>query len=107
MAYTVVIRNNITGEVRTGLQPYEWEDDEDGGGQLFWWTEGNFGCDCNRSLEFARAGGATEEEAWDAEVECGETVFSVPHVILADGTQISVDSSWRGRDYQETDRSVE
>jgi hypothetical protein len=101
MPYTVVIRNNATGEVRMKLQPYEWVDDDDGGGQLYVWTDGNFGCDCNRAMEFARAGGATEEEAWDAEVECGETAFSVPHVILPDGSQVPVDSSWRGRDASE------
>ncbi len=101
MAYTVAIRNNATGEVRTKLQPFEWEDDEDGGGQLFVWTEGNFGCDCNRAMEFARASGASEEEAWATEVECGETAFSVPYVILPDGKQVLVDSSWRGRDYEE------
>jgi hypothetical protein len=35
MTYTVTIRCNATGEIRT-TEPYDFEF------SLFWWTEGNF-----------------------------------------------------------------
>ncbi len=50
MAYRVAIKDTETGEVRVTEFPYEDDD-------LFWWTDGNFGCDCNRWLTFERAGG--------------------------------------------------
>jgi hypothetical protein len=31
-------------------------------GVIFWWTEGNGGCDCNRSLSFAAAAGEPEPD---------------------------------------------
>lgn len=48
----------------------------------FWWTDGNFGCDCNRRLEFMRATGASEEEIeamWD-EIACGDSAFDAEYV---------------------------
>lgn len=63
------IRNNATGEVRVRDYPeLQWSD-----GSEWWWTEGNFGCDCNREWEFQRAGG--EEESDDP--ECGESRYSL------------------------------
>lgn len=37
-------------------------------GIKFQWTDGNFGCDCNRALFFARAG-----KEPDPEIKCGHT----------------------------------
>ena len=37
--------------------------------QSYMWSEGNYGCDCNRALFFARAAG---EEAWNDERPCGD-----------------------------------
>jgi hypothetical protein len=31
-------------------------------GVIFWWTEGNGGCDCNRSLDFAAAAGEPDPD---------------------------------------------
>ena len=42
------------------------------GGDIFYFSEGNFSCDCNRSLEFNRAIGDELEES-----NCGETAFSI------------------------------
>ena len=41
-------------------------------GQLFWWTEGNGGCDCNRSLTLNRAHGLNlgVKDAEDDDVPC-------------------------------------
>jgi hypothetical protein len=50
MTYSVAIRKNETGEVRICEMEVPW-----GETSLFWWTEGNFGCDCNRELLFERA----------------------------------------------------
>ena len=64
--YTVYIRNNKTNELRVRLYPEEYDE--------WFWTEGNFGCDCNRALQFA----STEEEkdlAW--EQECGNSKYTV------------------------------
>ncbi len=37
------------------------------------WSDGNYGCDCNRRLFFARAAG--EEADWDG--ECSKGFYSV------------------------------
>lgn len=68
--YTVFIRNNETGEVRTNSYDFEWN--------LYWWADGNFSCDCNREWEFLRAGG---EKITDDPL-CGDTRFSVTHAIV-------------------------
>lgn len=62
-------------EVATGItRIYHHNDDPDweriDGDYV--WPDGNYGCDCNRALFFARAGG---EE--DIDIECGEERFSV------------------------------
>ena len=52
--YTAEITDTQTGETRerTYTDLGEWDD-----GAEYWWSDGNFGCDCNRRLEFGRAGG--------------------------------------------------
>lgn len=52
--YTVSITDTTTGETRERTYDDLGEWDE---GSEYWWTDGNFGCDCNRGLEFGRAGG--------------------------------------------------
>ena len=84
--YDAVIVNNETGEARTYRMNVDWDDSNDSG-HIYWWTEGNFGCDCNRALEFMRAG---DEEECDE--SCGESRFSVPHVVLPDGRIIPIDT---------------
>jgi hypothetical protein len=48
-------------------------------GILFQWTEGNYGCDCNRARFFARA---AEED--DPDVPCGDTYRVVSPAWLRD-----------------------
>jgi hypothetical protein len=43
--YTVAIRNNETGEVRMYRTEITWHEHAE-----FLWTDGNFGCDCNRAI---------------------------------------------------------
>ena len=89
VGYSVLIRDNATREERLCPQTeVKWTDDCD----VYWWTDGNMGCDCNRSLCFARAGGATEEEAWAQEIDCGDTRFTAIKAILADGREIELDA---------------
>ena len=91
MSYTVAIRNNSTGEIRLMLEDLEWDESS-----RFWWTDGSFGCDCNRHLEFMRAGGPWPEDDphWnDAEHECGDEAYSVLYVDLPSGERIQIDST--------------
>ena len=59
-------------------------------GLLFQWTDGNFGCDCNRELFFRRLG----DEDFDEEaVECLPSGrYTVIDVTMPDGEVIPVDS---------------
>lgn len=50
---------------------------------IYMWTEGNYSCDCNRALFFARA--ADED---DLDVPCGEKMFSLDG-LLVDGEVIT------------------
>lgn len=60
------IRNNATGEVR--LDPHNIHFYDDGEPGTYIWEEGNFSCDCNRELFFARAG----DEDDDLDGPCGD-----------------------------------
>lgn len=69
---SVHIRKNETGEIRIyqdELSPNE----EDGSPNTYIWEEGNYGCDCNRRLFFARIN--NEEEDWES--GCSETEYSI------------------------------
>lgn len=67
------ILNTATGETRTIPEDHVWSqprvagDDDQAHGVEYWWTEGNGSCDCNRELEFMRAGGLDPETD---ETEC-------------------------------------
>lgn len=75
---TVEIRRNSDGAIRKYDYPYEWHGD-------YIWTDGNYGCDCNRGLFFGYAAG---EKGEDIEVECGEGAFSIR---IWDGDKILYD----------------
>lgn len=75
MKYTVIIRKNDTGETREIHETYP---DEYVDSLQFMWSEGNYGCDCNRASFFY--GDA------DFDDTCGDTRFSVTSLKLADGT---------------------
>lgn len=82
MSYKAHIRNNATGEVRTKDYDFEWDE-----GSFYWWSAGNFSCDCNREWEFQRAGNEPESE----DPPCGETMYRVPKIELQDGTIVEID----------------
>jgi len=65
--YIVYIRNNETNEERFYPEDMEWQDHFD-----YLWSDGNYGCDCNRGLFFARAG-----EEPDPDWGCGHEKYSV------------------------------
>lgn len=90
MSYSVFIRCNATGEVRESKQELDWGESTE-----FWWTDGNMGCDCNRELEFVRAGGPgpSHDPHWnDLQTECGDSRYSALYAILPDGTRVQLDS---------------
>jgi len=80
--YKVKIRNNNTKEVRTAHMKLEWHE-----ASLFWWQEGNMSCDCNRQMEFERAGG----EAVDDDSQCGNDRYTVVDATFKDGTVTKID----------------
>lgn len=91
MKYSVLIRDNATGEERMYPGDVDWDPD---GSTVFYWTEGNAACDCNRYLSFLRAGGPgpANDPHWNrADRECGRSAYSVPYALLEDGTKIELD----------------
>lgn len=84
MTYTVAIRNNATGEIRMQPEDLDWHE-----ASLFWWTEGNFACDCNRGNEWHRAGGVAEDDL--PESMCGDAKFSVLYAEFPNGSKITID----------------
>lgn len=62
----VHIRKNKTGEIRIYNDIIYFDD-------VYMWEDGNYSCDCNRRLFFARAN--NEEEDWES--GCGNTEYSV------------------------------
>jgi hypothetical protein len=66
----VVIRRNADGATRVYNDPYPWNE--------FLWADGNYACDCNRELLFARAGGDPDPDWWsERQAPCGEGRYSV------------------------------
>jgi hypothetical protein len=84
MSYDILIRENATGEIRRYTVDADWERECD----LYWLTEGNYSCDCNRFLAFERANGI--EPDW-AQAKCGEGDYSVLIAILPSGEIIRID----------------
>jgi len=82
MSYKVAIRKNSTGEVRIYDMECEWDAD----GSMFSWTEGNYGCDCNRELFFERANGIEIHTEW-----CSVRRFSVLYAQLPNGEKLPID----------------
>ncbi len=54
-----------------GIETYEVED-EYAESQEFLWTDGNYGCDCNRRLFLARLNGLAEPWGGD---QCGDSII--------------------------------
>lgn len=88
MTYQVLIRRNSDGVER--LRTVEWDWFKNGEhGDLYWWTEGNFGCDCNRKWEFERAYGEPISE----QGPCGRAAYTVVKAILPNGLEIPIDGA--------------
>lgn len=89
MGYKVCIIDTQTGEERVhDMGNIPWGD-----ASVFWWIEGNFGCDCNRALEFARAGGVPETEVMKIDQPCSlnrPQRYRVPWVEV-EGKRIEID----------------
>ena len=81
-----IIRNS---DLAVSWYPMEWDWYKNGPeGDLFCWTGGNFGCDCNRHASFERGlKNNIDLEDWP----CGHSLYSVPYAILPDGTRIHID----------------
>lgn len=78
--YAAHIRNNATGEVRVRQEEWTHEGwDGPASGVHFFWTDGNFGCDCNRAIWWHDDG--------NIDRTCGSGKFSV-RLIAEDGTII-------------------
>lgn len=76
MRTKVTIKRRSDGVSRSFDDDFEWTGDEERSAtsKAIWqWTEGNFCCDCNRALFFARAAGEPDP----ADVPCSENLFLV------------------------------
>ena len=56
---TVTILRRSTGEMRTLRMEHAWKQND---GSCYWWSDGNFGCDCNRSDLFHGADAPEDPE---------------------------------------------
>lgn len=52
LTYAAYLTDTATGEQRVLWQELPWDDVS-----LYWWKDGNMGCDCNRGLRFYGQGG--------------------------------------------------
>lgn len=90
--YTARIIDTATGDARD----YRMEnmlEPEDGD---FWWTEGNFACDCNRGASFLRASGVEVGEDDFPDCNVGPNRYRVPYLMLDDGRKVLIDEAGRG-----------
>ena len=91
MPYKVAIRKNDTGEIRFANIDMDWyREGKDDGGDFFWWTEGNMGCDCNRKIQFDLAGNSHAETPGQ-DHPCSEGKYSALYAELPDGKKIELD----------------
>lgn len=82
----VRLKKNINGEVRDIPYNLDWMEGDEGD-SMYFWREGNFGCDCNRSDIWYG------EQEVRPDVECGHKAFAVIHVRLDDGRIVAVDDA--------------
>lgn len=84
MSYELEIRNNETGETRRYVCNQEWDDDS-----LFFWTDGNGGCDCYRLDCFNEAAG---DDTQHDEPCCSTYKYTITKAVLHDGSEVLVDA---------------
>ena len=84
--YKVIMRKESTGEIRACDMDLDFKlPNDESDGDVFWWTEGNFGCDCNRHIVFE---GKHDK---DHIFPCGYKEYTVLYCELPDGTKVSID----------------
>jgi len=77
----VTIRRNADNVVRVydmKLGPWKGEGDD------YWFSEGNWSCDCNRMAGFLSAGAEGEPD----EVPCGDGAYSIVSITQDDDTTV-------------------
>lgn len=100
MPYTIDVhlRDTTTGYAAMYHDDFDWEGFEkrleDIPGDIhFQWTEGNFGCDCNRYDFLQRALGSVEE-SWD-DCPCGHTRVAIDLMVRHEtGEVLMRDNGW-------------
>ncbi len=81
----VHILDTLTGETRVYTHAFPW-----GEGSDYLWSEGNYGCDCNRHLFFCRAIDAPEDE----DRPCGFTRYLIHVKDRETGAALYEDDDW-------------
>ena len=81
MKYTIHLRDTRTGVTKVHHDDYDWGDES---AMLFQWTEGNYSCDCNRSIDFY------DDEAKRLECSAGN-VIALDKIEDANGLEIPLD----------------
>jgi len=81
LGFTVEIKRTADGRVARWHSDQEWEEID-----LYRWTDGNYGCDCNREIYFMEAIGAKVDD--QADLVCGETRFQVLRITSDDGSRL-------------------
>ena len=76
---TVKIRDNETGEIHTITRTRHIDMQS----FIDLWTDGNFGCDCNRSLFYHEMSPSDDDD-----ISCGDTRYSVQLIDKATGEMI-------------------
>lgn len=61
----------------TAVIPFDYDYDPTDGHWLYWWTDGNMACDCNRSAEIAIAGDPLDELGCNS----GDNVIIIEKVV--------------------------
>lgn len=88
MKVTIPIYDTETNETRLHVEECEPEWIE---GLRLSWISGNYSCDCNRSLFFARC--SDPEIGVDEHGDCSEGRYVCPAAFLEDGTVVVLDGS--------------
>lgn len=84
-SYDVVIIETAARESKRVHMDLPWYDHS-----LFWWTQGNFSCDCNRG-ECVWQRDKNAEETVD--VPCGSDKYIIIKAIFPDGTECLIDGN--------------
>ena len=89
--YKVYIKRLSDGVIREHVVNQGWDEAND----FFLWTDGNFGCDCNRSDFFAQANGEPDPEI---DIDCGDGKRFLVKIVLENG-ECALDEIGNGYGY--------